>query len=116
MSDPLPDDTRSTLEAAWADEPSAVGAAFGPYRVVRLLGRGGMGAVYLAAQEEPIRRVVALKVVRLGLETKPMLARFEAERQSLARMGHPGIAPHGHHRFSYRRRLNKGRTKKGSLP
>ena len=92
MSDPLPDDTRSTLEAAWADEPSAVGAAFGPYRVVRLLGRGGMGAVYLAAQEEPIRRVVALKVVRLGLETKPMLARFEAERQSLARMGHPGIA------------------------
>jgi eukaryotic-like serine/threonine-protein kinase len=84
--------TQATLDGSLLDEPAAAGASFGPYRTVRLLGKGGMGAVYLAAQEEPIRRLVALKLVRTGLETKPMLARFEAERQSLARMGHPGIA------------------------
>jgi len=90
----LPDGTptQATLDGSLLEEPALAEATFGPYRTVRLLGKGGMGAVYLAAQEEPIRRLVALKLVRAGLETKPMLARFEAERQSLARMGHPGIA------------------------
>ncbi|HEY6547135.1 MAG TPA: serine/threonine protein kinase, partial [Vicinamibacteria bacterium] len=82
----------SALDPAEGDEPALAGSSIGPYRVIRLLGRGGMGAVYLAEQEEPIRRQVALKVVRFGLETKQVLARFEAERQSLARMSHPGIA------------------------
>jgi len=84
--------TRATLSQASEEADSQAGASIGPYRVVRLLGRGGMGAVYLAEQEQPIRRQVALKVVRAELETRSLLARFEAERQSLARMSHPGIA------------------------
>ena len=64
----------------------------GPYRIVRVLGEGGMGIVYLAEQERPVRRPVALKVVRLGLSSRDVLARFEAERQALAMMQHPNIA------------------------
>ncbi len=64
----------------------------GPYRIVRELGSGGMGRVYLAEQEAPVRRQVALKVVKAGLDTREVLARFQAERQTLARMSHPGIA------------------------
>ncbi|MFN0060386.1 MAG: WD40 repeat domain-containing serine/threonine protein kinase [Planctomycetota bacterium] len=66
--------------------------SLGAYRILSVLGEGGMGTVYLAEQLEPIRRQVALKVVRLGMETGDMLARFEAERQALARMDHPNIA------------------------
>ncbi len=66
-------------------------AAIGRYRIVRLLGEGGMGAVYEAEQEEP-RRVVALKVIRFGLATPERLRRFRQESQALARLQHPGIA------------------------
>jgi eukaryotic-like serine/threonine-protein kinase len=65
---------------------------FGPYRILTVLGEGGMGTVYLAEQTEPIRRRVALKVVKLGMDTKQVLARFNHERQVLARMEHSGIA------------------------
>ena len=64
----------------------------GPYRINRLLGEGGFGVVYLAHQEAPIRREVAIKVVRPGIESQHVLARFNAERQALALMSHPGIA------------------------
>ena len=64
----------------------------GPYRVLKLLGEGGMGVIYLAEQEQPVRRRVALKLVKPGLETRQVLARFEGERQALALMNHPGIA------------------------
>ncbi len=64
----------------------------GPYRVVGLLGEGGMGAVYRAEQSAPIRREVALKLVRSGLDSASVLARFDAERQMLARMDHPNVA------------------------
>lgn len=64
----------------------------GPYTPVRLLGEGGMGAVYLAKQETPVERHVALKVIKLGMDTREVVARFEAERQALAVMDHPGIA------------------------
>jgi serine/threonine protein kinase/tetratricopeptide (TPR) repeat protein len=64
----------------------------GPYKLVRQLGEGGMGVVYMAEQETPIRRRVALKIIRPGLDTKQVVARFEAERQALALMDHPGIA------------------------
>ena len=64
----------------------------GPYRILERLGEGGMGVVYLAEQEKPIRRRVALKVIKLGMETRQVIARFEAERQALALMDHPGIA------------------------
>ncbi len=65
---------------------------FGRYRIVEPLGEGGMGAVYLAEQREPIRRRVALKIVRLGMDTTSVLARFANERQALAMMDHPNIA------------------------
>ena len=64
----------------------------GPYRILRLLGEGGMGIVYLAEQERPIRRKVALKRVKLGMDTRQVLARFDSERQALALMNHPHVA------------------------
>ena len=64
----------------------------GPYRILETLGEGGMGIVYLAEQREPIRRRVALKVIKLGMDTKEVIARFEGERQALALMNHPNIA------------------------
>src|SRR5271163_2492610 len=65
---------------------------FGRYRILRPLGEGGMGTVYLAEQREPIRRSVALKVVKVGMDTTQVLARFANERQALAIMDHPNIA------------------------
>ena len=73
-------------------EPAPAPSHIGPYEVVRLLGRGGMGVVYLGRQHEPLRRDVAIKVVRAGLADRDTLARFAAERQALALMQHPGIA------------------------
>ena len=64
----------------------------GPYRIGRRIGAGGMGVVYQAEQERPIRRTVALKVIKLGMDTREVVARFEAERQALALMNHAGIA------------------------
>ena len=84
-----------SLQAVEIDEaPGAdlVGETVGPYAIVELLGEGGFGAVYRAEQEEPIRRTVALKVIKLGMDSKQILARFEAERQALAMMNHPSIA------------------------
>lgn len=71
---------------------SLLGTTIGPYRLERVLGEGGMGVVYEAAQDEPIRRSVALKVIRQGMESREAVARFEAERQALAAMSHPDIA------------------------
>ncbi|MBV8728240.1 MAG: serine/threonine protein kinase, partial [Acidobacteriia bacterium] len=65
---------------------------FGRYQIIRPIGEGGMGTVYLAEQREPIRRRVALKVVKLGMDTSQVLARFGNERQALAMMEHPNIA------------------------
>ena len=65
---------------------------FGRYQIVRSIGEGGMGAVYLAEQRDPIRRFVALKVVKVGMDTEQVLARFANERQALAMMDHPNIA------------------------
>jgi WD40 repeat protein/serine/threonine protein kinase len=64
----------------------------GGYRVVRLLGEGGMGMVYLAEQEEPIARQVAVKIIKLGMDTRAVLSRFQTEQQALALMEHPNIA------------------------
>lgn len=69
-----------------------IGQWIGPYKLVRVLGEGGMGMVYLAEQEKPIRRRVALKVIKPGMDSKRVLARFEAERQALALLDHPNIA------------------------
>ena len=69
-----------------------VGASIGRYRLVENLGEGGCGIVFLAEQEIPIRRKVALKVIKAGMDTRSVIARFEAERQTLAMMDHPNIA------------------------
>ena len=68
------------------------GSRIGRYKLLRILGEGGMGIVYLAEQEEPIRRQVALKIIKLGMDTKNVIVRFEAERQALALLDHPNIA------------------------
>ena len=68
------------------------GDRIGRYKLLQQIGEGGCGVVYMAEQEEPVRRRVALKVIKLGMDTKNVIARFEAERQALALMDHPNIA------------------------
>ncbi len=80
-------DLAALLEPGAASHPAAIGR----YRIIRLLGEGGMGTVYEAEQEEP-RRIVALKVIKLGLATPDRLRRFRQESHALARLQHPGIA------------------------
>jgi serine/threonine protein kinase/tetratricopeptide (TPR) repeat protein len=68
------------------------GTVIGRYKLLEKIGEGGMAVVYMAEQQEPIRRKVALKVIKLGMDTRQVIARFEAERQALAMMDHPSIA------------------------
>ena len=68
------------------------GDKIGRYKLLQQIGEGGCGVVYMAEQEEPVRRRVALKVIKLGMDTKQVIARFDAERQALALMDHPNIA------------------------
>jgi serine/threonine protein kinase len=70
----------------------AVGQTIGRYKLLEKVGEGGCGVVYVAQQNEPVRRRVALKVIKLGMDSKEVIARFEAERQALAMMDHPNIA------------------------
>jgi serine/threonine protein kinase/tetratricopeptide (TPR) repeat protein len=87
---------RGALELSGGDSAAVVseqpGDLIGPYRIVKKLGEGGYGIVYLAEQTEPLRRRVALKVIKPGMDTREVIARFEAERHALARMDHPGVA------------------------
>jgi hypothetical protein len=68
------------------------GTVIGRYKLLEKIGEGGMGVVYMAQQEDPVRRRVALKIIKLGMDTRQVVARFEAERQALALMDHPNIA------------------------
>jgi WD40 repeat protein/serine/threonine protein kinase/tetratricopeptide (TPR) repeat protein len=77
------------LNARLTEQP---GDRIGRYRLLQEIGHGGCGVVYMAEQEEPVRRKVALKVIKLGMDTRQVVARFEAERQALALMDHPNIA------------------------
>jgi serine/threonine protein kinase/tetratricopeptide (TPR) repeat protein len=70
----------------------ALGSRIGPYKLLEEIGQGGFGSVYMAEQETPVRRRVALKIIKLGMDTRAVIARFEAERQALAMMDHPHIA------------------------
>jgi non-specific serine/threonine protein kinase/serine/threonine-protein kinase len=70
----------------------AAGSRIGPYKLLQKLGEGGMGVVYLAEQEHPVKRRVALKIIKAGMDSAQVVARFEAERQALALMDHPNIA------------------------
>jgi serine/threonine protein kinase/tetratricopeptide (TPR) repeat protein len=82
----------SNTQTTGAATAAAYDDDFGRYQIVRPIGEGGMGTVYLAEQRDPIRRLVALKVVKLGMDTGQVLARFANERQALAMMDHPNIA------------------------
>src|SRR5690348_7077719 len=100
MSD-SPDDSNSPATyatghvnraAALLREPGAAPSDVGPYHITELIGAGGMGEVYKARQEQPIRRTVALKLIKLGMDSREVIARFQAERQTLAMMSHPNVA------------------------
>jgi eukaryotic-like serine/threonine-protein kinase len=102
--EPAPDGTSAGLGSADVDSSAATepppipplaegpGTMIGPYKLVQLIGEGGMGAVFMAVQEKPVRRKVALKIIKPGMDTRQVVARFEAERQALAMMDHPNIA------------------------
>ena len=77
---------------AGAGTEEAAGAVIGQYRLLQKLGEGGFGTVWLAQQQAPIKRRVALKIIKLGMDTQQVIARFEAERQALALLDHPNIA------------------------
>ena len=89
-TDRAPDNSTGFSDIFWGAEerPSRIG----PYGILGLLGEGGFGIVYSAEQESPIHRQVALKVLKLGMDTKAIFVRFEVERQALALTDHPGIA------------------------
>jgi serine/threonine protein kinase/Flp pilus assembly protein TadD len=78
-----------TIAKLPAEQASAI---IGPYKLLEQIGEGGMGAVWMAQQTEPVKRPVAVKLIKVGLDSKQVLARFEAERQALALMDHPNIA------------------------
>jgi non-specific serine/threonine protein kinase/serine/threonine-protein kinase len=78
--------------AAYEPIPEAVGTVIGPYKLLQQIGEGGFGVVYMAEQEKPVRRMVALKIIKPGMDTAQVIARFESERQALALMDHPNIA------------------------
>src|SRR6266516_297704 len=83
------DSRRETPVVKPSEQP---GDRIGRYKLLQQIGEGGCGVVYMAEQEEPVRRRVALKVIKLGMDTRQVIARFEAERQALALMDHPNIA------------------------
>src|SRR5687768_10251733 len=78
--------------AGRAPASEAPGTRIGPYKLLEKLGEGGMGIVYMAEQERPVRRNVALKIIKPGMDSGQVIARFEAERQALALMDHINIA------------------------
>src|SRR5262245_30367039 len=92
LADPLPNAQPPVKTNSPAAENEAVGQRIGRYKVLEKVGEGGCGMVYVAEQTEPVRRRVALKVIKLGMDTRQVVARFEAERQALAMMDHPNIA------------------------
>ncbi len=83
---------RDADSADLTDTDSLLGSHIGTYKVLERIGEGGCGVVYIVEQERPVRRKVALKIIKLGMDTRQVVARFEAERQALAMMDHPGIA------------------------
>jgi eukaryotic-like serine/threonine-protein kinase len=90
-SEPLPSTILGGAERTPAPREQ-VGNVVGPYKLLQKIGEGGFGVVYMAEQEKPVRRVVAVKIIKPGMDTAQVIARFESERQALALMDHPNIA------------------------
>src|SRR5579859_7577353 len=86
------DQTGTSPGGALVAQPEILGTHIGRYKLLQKIGEGGCGVVYMAEQEEPVRRRVALKIIKLGMDTRSVVARFEAERQALALMDHANIA------------------------
>jgi serine/threonine protein kinase len=107
---PRPEDGRPGATTGGEEETlmepmtERAGSVIGRYKILEEIGQGGFGLVYLAEQREPVRRNVALKIIKLGMDTRQVIARFEAERQALAMMDHPHIA----------KVLDAGTTERGS--
>src|SRR5258708_2535683 len=80
---------KATVDKPTCESP---GTVIGLYKVLQQIGEGGMGTVYMAEQTQPVQRKVALKVIKAGMDSRQVIARFEAERQALALMDHPNIA------------------------
>lgn len=84
--------TADVASTPWPSPDALVDTWVGPYKLLQTIGEGGFGTVYLAEQRKPVQRRVALKIIKLGMDTRQVIARFEAERQALAMMDHPNIA------------------------
>jgi serine/threonine protein kinase/Tfp pilus assembly protein PilF len=89
LRSPAAELTATTDTSSITERP---GTVIGPYKLLQQIGEGGMGVVFMAEQTEPIQRTVALKIIKPGMDTRQVVARFEAERQALAMMDHPNIA------------------------
>jgi len=87
-----PSPTAIPADASLSPSIEKAGDRIGRYKLLQQIGEGGMGLVYMAEQDQPVRRSVALKIIKLGMDTRQVVARFEAERQALAMMNHPHIA------------------------
>jgi serine/threonine protein kinase/tetratricopeptide (TPR) repeat protein len=89
LTNPSSPEAAATMAAPLREGP---GTRIGPYKILQLIGEGGFGSVFMAEQTAPVQRKVALKIIKLGMDTRAVIARFEAERQALAMMEHPNIA------------------------
>jgi len=92
-SEDKPTNTAAGATSSFAGSAREPIGQIGPYRLLSVLGEGGFSIVYLAEQDKPVKRRVALKVIKPGMDTRQVIARFEAERQALAMLNHPNIAP-----------------------
>src|SRR5216684_3079239 len=89
LESPPPVGVAPTIDQPASESP---GAVIGPYKLLQQIGEGGMGTVFMAEQTKPVQRKVALKVIKPGMDSRQVIARFEAERQALAMMDHVNIA------------------------
>jgi WD40 repeat protein/serine/threonine protein kinase len=89
LESPPPVGVDATIDQPVSESP---GAVIGPYKLIEQIGEGGMGSVWMAQQSDPVKRLVALKFIKAGMDSRQVIARFEAERQALALMDHPNIA------------------------
>jgi len=106
-------DTRHLSPDTLLERP---GTVIGPYKLLQQIGEGGMGVVFMAEQTRPVKRTVALKIIKPGMDTRQVIARFEAERQALAMMDHPNIARVLDAGTTGEARVGEGETGRGGEP